>query len=158
VLLFDFSIEVSGDIASEFRLCVNECVADFASYYGLEIDIHETSVFVTLRRTARAVKEAGGLLYVMVDEYDRFANKLLFDRRDLHDAAVRARSGDTLIRSFFETLKAINTVFPCRIFVTRGLCRSLFTTPLASIFLLTSPTSPLLRRSTAFTQMIWSAR
>jgi hypothetical protein len=121
VLQFDFSLDVSGDVACEFRKNVNESIADFAHYYNLDIAIDETSCFVTLRRAANAVSAAGGRLYVMVDEYDRFANKLLLERREQYDAVVRGTSGvaaSSPIRAFFETLKALMKVLSVRIFVT----------------------------------------
>jgi hypothetical protein len=93
VLQFDFSLDVSGDVACEFRKNVNESIADFAHYYNLDIAIDETSCFVTLRRAANAVRAVGGRLYVMVDEYDRFANKLLLEHREQYDGVVRGTSG-----------------------------------------------------------------
>lgn len=53
----------------------------------------------------------GDRLYVLVDEYDRFGNKLLVERRDLYDAIVRGQSGvrgSSPIRSFLETLKSLS--------------------------------------------------
>lgn len=51
--------------------------------------------------------------YVLIDEYDRFANKLLVERRDQYDAIVRGQSGvrgSSPIRSFdfLETLKSLS--------------------------------------------------
>ena len=47
---------------------------------------------------------------MLVDEYDRFANKLMIERRVAYDMAVAGESGKPLsspIRAFFETLKEI---------------------------------------------------
>jgi hypothetical protein len=48
-------------------------------------------------------------LMVLIDEYDRFANKLMFENPDAYDKIVRGTSGDAAsspIRSFLEQVKA----------------------------------------------------
>jgi hypothetical protein len=107
VLKLDFSIDVTGDVRAEFIRDVNQQIADFRENYNLTFAIDEQSAFVSLAAAAAAVKaKKGGKLYVLIDEYDRFANKLLVERPTEYDAIVRGRSG--VIRSFLEKLKSLS--------------------------------------------------
>jgi len=47
-------------------------------------------------------------LYLIIDEYDRFANKLLFENRELYGSIVMGESGkrgSSVLRSIFEAVK-----------------------------------------------------
>jgi hypothetical protein len=97
VLNLDLSIDVDGDVRAEFMRVVNQTLAAFRKKYNLTFPINEQSAFVGLKAAADAVASAGGRLYVLIDEYDRFANKLLVERREQYDAIVRGLVADPLV-------------------------------------------------------------
>jgi hypothetical protein len=110
VLHLDFSIDIDGDVRQLFTNAVNRHLLSFRKRYNLNFDINEADCFVSLGLASDAVASKGERLYVLVDEYDRFANKLLVERRDQYDAIVRGQSGvrgSSPIRSFLETLKSL---------------------------------------------------
>ena len=54
-----------------------------------------------------------GEVFVLIDEYDRFANKIMFENPDQYNKVVVVRSVDLLsspIRSFFETIKTMTNI------------------------------------------------
>jgi hypothetical protein len=119
VLPLDFSID-TGDIHARFTTNTNDSIRDFKAKYALDFDINEGDCFSSLKRAASAVQLKGGKLYVVIDEYDRYANKLLVERRDEYNKFVVGQSGvmgSSPIRSFLETLKAIRG-FDVRFFIT----------------------------------------
>ena len=109
VLEFDFSIEIEGDVLKNFQNNVNKSIDEFRKKYKLDFVVGE-DCYVNLTSVAEAVREKGGKLYVLVDEYDRFANKLMIERRVAYDTVVAGESGkpaSSPSRTFFETLKKI---------------------------------------------------
>ncbi len=48
-----------------------------------------------------------GNVFVLIDEYDRFTNKIMFEKPDVHSKVLTGQFGDPFsspTRSFFETL------------------------------------------------------
>jgi hypothetical protein len=48
--------------------------------------------------------------FILIDEYDRFANKLMFERPDMYNKVDAGQSGDAFfstIRSFFGCIKRL---------------------------------------------------
>ena len=119
VLELDFSLDVvpaQGQdrmtwIAGNLRAHIYAKLKRFASKYGLSADIREANFAYSLERISEAIHSRGGRLYVIVDEYDRFANKLMLDADvGVYESIVAGTSGQALsspIRSFFETLKVL---------------------------------------------------
>ena len=100
--------------------CITEAIGTCAEKYNLIVDI-DRDAFVSLGRLANAVHKAGGQLYVIIDEYDRFANKLMFENPEIYEAIVAGKTGvlgSSPIRSFFETLKTLARTGQVRSFAT----------------------------------------
>ena len=137
VLTLDFSpVTTEGDekaILRSFTSVVKNCLQEFLMRYE--------SRFPPLARFAGELTEyedladligallsiVGGLgqrLYLLVDEYDHFANRLLSDGQEaLHEAVVR---GTGFVRSFYAALKA---------WTSRGALGRMFVTGVSPIML-----------------------
>ena len=114
ILRWDFSaISPQGDveqIKSNLFKNLNESMVGFSQYYQallkFPIRIHDDDALATFQSLANAVQNSGHSLYVMVDEYDNFANEVL-----VHDLGNSQRYHDLLesegiIKTLFKIIKA----------------------------------------------------
>ena len=79
----------------------------------------------TLITLAQAVHARGEELYLIVDEYDRYANVCLLDREDVDSDGYKKAviDSDGPIKRFFSTLKSLEADgYISRLFVTAGCC------------------------------------
>ena len=117
VVKFDFSVDVTNTdvmaIKKEFDQEIENAIEDFCLYY----DVSYGSMTTPLSKLERVVKNVaiikGADVFVLVDEYDRFANELMFNSPDEYDKVVAGVSGEKLcspVRSFFSMIKSLNTV------------------------------------------------
>ncbi len=121
VMKFDFSIEVDSNLeVIKHRLSerIQLAVESFRGRYDLKYT--EEIGASALNNVARAIQHVQvalkGEVFVLVDEYDRFANKIMFENPDMYSKVITGKSGDPIsspIRSFFETLKMIVGVRSC---------------------------------------------
>ncbi len=119
VLNIDLSLDVdpSADFAQMKTMLlntVNMAIKTAAASYGLTVEIFPADIRSSLERLALAVKTVANVqhrrLLVLVDEYDRYANKLMFENSEVYAKLVRGTpsvAASSPIRSFFEALKAI---------------------------------------------------
>ena len=114
VMRFDFTVPTNGDAAAmlhAFQRNVVASVVQFGKEYEIPTPEEEPMAMVkTAAQDALRKNRGKGKVFVLVDEYDRFANKLMFERPDLHGEIVAGQSGDVYsspVRSFFETLKTV---------------------------------------------------
>ncbi|KAG2388059.1 hypothetical protein C9374_000909 [Naegleria lovaniensis] len=112
VLHLDFSIDVVGspeNIKVALHKVVNSTIADFVKQYGLnDVDIDPTDALVSFDNLVYCLRRNNLKLMVLIDEYDRFANKLMFENPDNYKLIVEGKRGDPAsspIRAFFERLK-----------------------------------------------------
>ena len=68
---------------------------------------HENNAMFTLETLGTAVHARGEELYLIVDEYDRYANVCLLDREDVDQDGYRKAVMDRPINQFFSTLKSL---------------------------------------------------
>ena len=122
VLRFDFSkldAESEETLKKSFYRSVLVRLDDFCVYYGLDISITESNdynVADLLDRFLIKVNQIIGMkLYIMIDEYDHFANAILSNRQVF--AKITSKEG--FVRSFYEVFKT-HTSGSCidRIFIT----------------------------------------
>jgi len=130
VLHLDLSLAVraSSDLdAMEVLLNkkVNQAIAETAAHYGLTVAIDAVESTVSLLNFAAVIKDVPNVdhrrLLVVIDEYDRYANKLMFEHPAAYAKLVRGTSGQPLsspVRSLFETLKSIEGLVDYRTFTT----------------------------------------
>ena len=108
VLPLDFSIDVNGGdpklISAALRDNINRSVKKFSQVYQLPFEINVDDAFDSLCSLMHAVSLSDNpRLLILIDEYDRFANKLMLENVEAYGV-----SGDRLsspIRTFYEVIK-----------------------------------------------------
>ena len=95
ILYFNFStILVNEKVESNFFNRVNGSVQWCCERYGLTAQniVNEEDALDSV--LALASEFEGKNFMILIDEYDRFANSLMFDEPQMYDKLVRGRSGD----------------------------------------------------------------
>ncbi|MBK1619074.1 AAA family ATPase [Lamprobacter modestohalophilus] len=113
VLRWDFSmVDASGNLA-EIRQALHDHLnsrarAFFARYRNQlgdwPLTLQPENGVVALESTISAARASGHDLYLLIDEYDNFANELMHGRRADYDALV---SGEGLLKTLFKAVKSL---------------------------------------------------
>ena len=115
VLKWDFSeVSAQGDgqeIKQNLYRYLNARISSFSDYYrdalpvSLQIDPQDAlSSFQFLLNT---IQQTGHSLYLLIDEYDNFANELMMGRRNTEESRYQAiLSGEGCVKTLFKTIKA----------------------------------------------------
>ena len=82
VLRFDFSAIDIYDVEESFRHSLQLTIKSFAERYSLDIQFTNDSPISMLNTIFDYIKKYQLKLYVLIDEYDNFANKLLLNSRE----------------------------------------------------------------------------
>lgn len=134
-VLQDFSVDVDVSNSEGIRQAlydkINNTVTAFAIKYGFPLvgDVDEIertdsiegrkdkqpairitrgNALASFQSLVMAVRATSTPLYLIIDEYDRFANKLLFENPTLYGSVVMGESGkrgSSVLRSIFEAVK-----------------------------------------------------
>ncbi len=99
---------------------INGCVEQFASRYQDVIKHHivldESNALRSMQSVLAAVQETPYRLYLLIDEYDNFANEVLVASMDRYESLVR---GEGLLRTVFKVVKSgVEGLGVDRIFIT----------------------------------------
>ena len=121
VLELDLSLDVdsamdSAEIRRRLEKNIFDSVILFAEYYKFPIPVEPDSKF-GLGIVAKYVQSVGGNLLFLIDEYDRFSNKLMFEDPEAYRRIIVGTSGDrqsSPIRGLFEAVKDISHKFKGR--------------------------------------------
>ncbi|EIJ34864.1 AAA family ATPase [Thiothrix nivea] len=127
ILRWDFSkVSAQGDLAAItgnlFRH-LNECIKGFAQKYQailkFPITVYPEDALASFDSLANSVKNSGHTLYLLIDEYDNFANEILtsdpHDRVRYHDLL----EGEGVLKTLFKVIKASATESKIsRVFIT----------------------------------------
>ncbi len=116
VMRFDLSVQdesydpemIGALLTDKIKLSVQF----FCSKYGLQFD-ESRRVYASLQFAVKQVEDKGGKIYILIDEYDRLANRLMFEKPDLYNKVAAGVSNDPYsspVRHFFESLKELNSV------------------------------------------------
>ncbi|MEA3638531.1 MAG: AAA family ATPase, partial [Lamprobacter sp.] len=118
VLRWDFSmVDASGNLA-EIRQALHDHLNSQAKGFLLhyrtqlgrtdfgasEFGLREDNGLVALTSVVNAARASGHDLYLLIDEYDNFANELMHGRRADYDALV---SGEGLLKTLFKAVKSL---------------------------------------------------
>jgi hypothetical protein len=115
VLKWDFSlIPAYGEIADiEAALhrylngCLTRFVADYQDHWTREIQLHPGDALASFQSVLGAVHATPHRLYLLIDEYDNFANEVMMaDRPGSQDRYQTLLQGEGLFKSVFKAVKA----------------------------------------------------
>ncbi|WPL16806.1 putative AAA-ATPase [Thiorhodovibrio winogradskyi] len=115
ILRWDFSLVAShgeiGAIEDSLHRHLNECltkfVADYQAYWTRAIRIHPEDALTSFQSVLAAVNATPHKLYLLIDEYDNFANEVLTASRP--DSRARYQTllqGEGLMKTVFKHIKA----------------------------------------------------
>ncbi|MCP4702704.1 MAG: AAA family ATPase [Gammaproteobacteria bacterium] len=129
ILKWDFSVvSPQGDaeqIRQRLHRYLNSRIKTFAAYYESyldrsEIEIDPEDTAVSFDALLRAINKSGHPLYLLVDEYDNFANEVMMSRQ--HGARDRYETllyGEGALKPLFKAVKAAATGMGLeRVFIT----------------------------------------
>jgi len=115
VMTWDFSnVTPEGDgeqIGKNLYDYINECIQDFADYYQSllhsRISINPSNAQASFLSLLRAVRKTPYKLYLLIDEYDNFANELMMGSREISDSRYKTLlSGEGALKALFKAVKS----------------------------------------------------
>ena len=115
VLKWDFSEIASEGSSAEIKQAlynhINGRIADFAnnysSYYQRPIKIYEQDAIASLHDLLRSISSTGKKLYLLIDEYDNFANQIVMGRHgEGHERYKDLLAGEGILKTVFKAIKA----------------------------------------------------
>ena len=115
VMKWDFSlVPAQGEvreIEAALHQHINDCITAFAQHYHHQlpgsIETHPDNALSSLRSVLRAVSQTPHKLYLLIDEYDNFANEVLMaGRAGSQDRYEALLYGEGLLKTVFKAVKA----------------------------------------------------
>ncbi len=103
VLKFDFSAIDTAEVENSFKDYVVKIIGLFIKKYNLNVDMTENPIDL-LNRVFIYLRGENKSLYILIDEYDNFSNKLLLENRNNYEKVISDKTA--LFKQFFTTLKA----------------------------------------------------
>ena len=104
VLRFDFSAVDIFNVNSSFIDLLDLRICSFVKKYNLEITFKDDNPISMLNRVFDYINEKNLNLYLLIDEYDNFANRLFLNNREDYLNIVTKKTAP--FKQFFTTLKA----------------------------------------------------
>ncbi len=115
VMTWDFSlVKAQGDITVIEKALydhVNDAIANFVTRYDNwlqhEIRISPTNAISSFESLLTAVKQSGYRLYLLIDEYDNFANELMLGHQKESPSRYETLlSGEGIVKTLFKAVKS----------------------------------------------------
>jgi len=115
IMKWDFSlVPAHGEVADIERGLhdhLNDCVKAFIAHYQGQlpnpVEIDPDNALSSWRSVLTAVQQTPHRLYLLIDEYDNFANEVLMARRDRSQSRYEALLyGEGLLKTVFKAVKA----------------------------------------------------
>ncbi len=117
VLTWDFSVVSpvgeSEQIQQALHRYVNSRIQDFAVYYHhllpMKIQIDPVDAIASLQSLLTAVRQTPYRLYLLIDEYDNFANELMMGHRQISHSRYKALLyGEGSLKALFKAIKSFS--------------------------------------------------
>jgi hypothetical protein len=127
ILEWDFScVDSSGsadDIKQSLYDHINACIEGFNLYYRdyslSEIKINPNNALMSIKSLISAVRMTPYPIYLLIDEYDNFANEVMMGAQKNSAVYESLVYGDGLLKTLFKTVKALaNKSLFARTFIT----------------------------------------
>ena len=115
VMTWDFSnVSPEGDvddIGQSLYKYVNNCIKEFALYYqdklSIKIEIEPNNAISSFQSLLTAVLLSKHKLYLLIDEYDNFANEVMMGNHELSKSRYDTLlSGEGVLRALFKAVKS----------------------------------------------------
>jgi hypothetical protein len=103
VMIFNFSMVDPNDVENDFTYYLNIVLTSFIERYNLNIQINSNNPISLLKDIFKYLKNNNLELYILIDEYDNFANKLLLENKNRYLNLVSDKTA--MFKQFFTTLK-----------------------------------------------------
>jgi len=103
VLSFNFSAVDTTDYESSFRTNLNDSVEHFIAKYKLDLKIDTNNPIDKIRQLLQYANVNDMPIYILIDEYDNFINKLLVNDITLYKGMVTDK--EAVYKEFFSMLK-----------------------------------------------------
>jgi len=103
ILSFNFSAVDTTDYESSFRTNINDAVEHFIAKYRLNLKIDTTNPIDKIRQLLQFANVNDMPIYILIDEYDNFMNKLLVNDISLYKGMVTDK--EAIYKEFFSILK-----------------------------------------------------
>ncbi len=118
VMKWDFSnVNSKGDstqIHQRLNRYINSCIQDFADNYASKlsknIPIEPEDAIISFLSLLNAVRQTPYRLYLLIDEYDHFANEVMMGKGETDPKHYKALlSAESSLKSFFRTVKSASS-------------------------------------------------
>ena len=104
ILMFNFSVVDTREVERSFLHHIKLKVDSFIRRYGFDIEIDDSPLSTLGNILDYFIEHKNKNLYILIDEYDHFANRLLLqDRREYLDVVSQK---EAVFKQFFTVLKA----------------------------------------------------
>ncbi|TAN50188.1 MAG: AAA family ATPase [Methylococcaceae bacterium] len=107
VMKWDFSLVKSQGEVRELEAAlhrhINLCVEHCAQRYGLTVHVDADDAIYSFGALLNVIQATGHKLYLLIDEYDNFANEVLMSRQGHYEALLY---GEGLLKTVFKAVKA----------------------------------------------------
>ncbi|MEA1955443.1 MAG: AAA family ATPase [Campylobacterota bacterium] len=105
VLKFDFSAVDTSRVEESFTINIKSTIHTFLQKYKLSLDISSENPIDILKILFDYLqKENDKNIYILIDEYDNFSNKLLLENKTNYNKIIANKTA--LFKQFFTTLKS----------------------------------------------------
>lgn len=115
ILKWDFScVDPSGsaaDIKRALHNHINACIESFVMYYEdyltREVKVDSSDAVNSIKSLLSVTRKSGHLVYLLIDEYDNFANEVMMgvrrEKKDIYEALV---FGEEPLKTLFKAVKS----------------------------------------------------
>jgi len=118
VMKWDFSAvnpnqeseELKQSLYEHVNSCIEDCAIYYQNYLTREVDINPTNALASLQSFLTAIKQTQYQLYLLIDEYDNFANEIMMGRRPVDQERYKSLLyGEGCLKAIFKAVKSASS-------------------------------------------------